>query len=109
MKRQERFTDAPFVPIGQLFQRYPSPVANNTPFLGHEFRNSTSAILGPRTPPLRRSPDGVAPAGIATGRPTRSIRRGQNEPIRLGAFQNQIGQREYIRRPLEQLVPDRAT
>ena len=68
----------------------------------------TIPILSPRTPPSRCLPDRVAPACVAARRPQHSVRRGQDEPIRLGALQNHIGQREHIRRPLEQLIPNRA-
>ena len=108
MKRQERFADAPISPIRQLFQRDPGPLPKDTPLLGHELRNRTIPILSPRAPPSRCLPDRVAPARVATRRPQHSVRRGQDEPIRLGALQDHIGEREHIRRPLEQLIPDRA-
>ena len=109
MQRHERFADAPISPIRQLFQGDPGPLPNDTPLLGHELRNRTLPILSPRTPPSRCLPDRVAPACVAARRrPWHSVRRGQDEPIRLGALQDHVGEREHIRRPLEQLIPDRA-
>ena len=108
MKCQERFADAPLSPLRQLFQRDLGPLPEDPPLLGHELGNRTSAILGPRAPPSRGLPDRVAPVCVATRRPRHSVRRRQDEPIRLGALQDHLGEREDVRRPLEQLIPDRA-
>ena len=43
-------------------------------------------------------------SGHFRGRPAGAVRRGDGEPVRLGADKDHIGEREEIRGPFQQLV-----
>jgi len=106
VKREQRLAHPPLQPSGQLLKRDRHPLGDDCPLFGHQLGQRKVTLLDPETPFAGCVLNCVPPAGEATRRPLHAGWWRQDEPVHLGLFENQIGERKQIRRPSQELVSD---
>src|SRR6516164_10243735 len=109
MKRQQRFAHSRIESLRQMLDRHLLSLAQDDPLLSQKTRERALPILDPVAPLPARLLDRLGPIGEASRRPLETVTWRQSEPVCLRPLKDDIGQREQIGGPFEELVVERAS
>src|SRR5215469_8499709 len=109
MQRQQRFAHSRIESLCQMLERHLLSFAQDAPLLSQKSREAVLPIFDPAAPLPARLLDRLGPIGEASRRPLETVAWRQSEPVCLRPPKKDIGQREQIGGPFEELVVERAS